>query len=145
MFERVYRRLPRGQQQFLKFSFVGGVGFLVDTGTLSILRRGFGIDPVVARLVSEFAVAMTVTWLLNRSLTFRDQRAGSIWTEYLRFAAANSIGNLLNFAVHSILVESVGLFVRIPELGIVVGSTVGLIFNFTGSKYFVFRRGDQRI
>lgn len=140
MLRRLYLSLPQGQRQFLKFSFVGVVGFLVDTGTLSILKRGFGFDPVIARVVSEFAIAMTVTWLLNRSLTFRDQRAGSVFREYLRFATANSIGNLLNFAVHSVLVENVGLFIRIPELGIVVGSAVGLIFNFTGSKYFVFRR-----
>jgi putative flippase GtrA len=31
------------------------------------------------------------------------------------------------------------LFHRLPILGIVAGTAVGLVFNFTGSKYFVFR------
>jgi putative flippase GtrA len=140
MLERIYRGLSLGQRQFIKFCFVGGIGFVVDTGSLAILNRGFGLDRVTARILSEFAFGMTTTWLLNRSLTFRDQRGGSIWAEYLRFAAANGIGNLLNFGTYTVLVENVALFHRAPELGIVAGTAVGLIFNFTGSKYFVFRR-----
>ena len=30
--KRIYDRLPEGQQQFLKFGMVGGVGFVVDAG-----------------------------------------------------------------------------------------------------------------
>jgi putative flippase GtrA len=133
-------RLSEGQMQFVKFCFVGGIGFIVDFGSLSILTRIFGVDPITARLLSEFVFGMTTTWLLNRSLTFRNHRSGPIWAEYLRFAAANGIGNFLNFGVHTVLVENVALFMRYPELGIVAGTAVGLIFNFTGSKYFVFKR-----
>ena len=140
LLKRALARLPAAHRQFLTFCAVGAVGFVVDTGTLSVLKRLIGMDPVAARLISAFVFAMTVTWYLNRSLTFRGPRTQSLLQEYARFAMVNSVGNLSNVGVYSLLVESVPLFARIPELAVVVGTVVGLGFNFTGSKYLVFRR-----
>jgi putative flippase GtrA len=137
--KRLYSDLSKGKQQFLKFSFVGGMGFLVDAGTFLVLTKYIGLDLVTGRVISSLVFGMTTTWLLNRYLTFRDQRGGSILGQYLRFAAANIVGNLLNIGTHALLVESIPLFHSYPILGIVAGTFVGLIFNFTGSKYFVFR------
>lgn len=142
-FDSLYRRLPESQKQFLKFSFVGGVGFVVDAGTFTVLTKLAGLDLVTARVLSSLVFGMTATYLLNRYLTFRNQRSGSILREYLRFAAANIIGNLLNIGTHALLVENVALFHRLPILGIVAGTAVGLVFNFTGSKYFVFRAANE--
>jgi len=140
MFRRLYRSLTEGQRQFVKFSFVGGIGFIVDAGSLTLMTRYGGLDPVTARAISMFVFGMTTTWLLNRSLTFRGYARGSLLAEYLRFAAANAIGNSLNFGIHAVLVETLPLFHQYPVLGAVVGTAVGLVFNFTSSKYFVFRR-----
>jgi len=162
-FSRLYDGLSEGQQQFLKFSFVGGVGFVTDAGTYTVMTKLLGLDLVIAQLISSHVLSMTsvssliglfvtrgisslifgmsATYLLNRYLTFRNQRSGSILSEYLRFAMANIIGNLLNIGTHALLVENLALFHRWPILGIVVGTAVGLVFNFTGSKYFVFRAG----
>jgi dolichol-phosphate mannosyltransferase len=142
LLKRLYDSLPLGQRQFLKFGFVGGIGFIVDAGTFSLLTHYAGLDLVTARVMSSLVFGMTATWLLNRYLTFRNQRAGSMLAQYLRFATANIIGNLLNIGTHALLVENLVFFHRLPILGIVAGTFVGLIFNFTGSKYFVFR-SDQ--
>jgi putative flippase GtrA len=140
LLRRLYDRRPEGQRQFLKFCLVGGIGFVVDAGTLTLMTRYGGIGPIVARLISMFVFGMTTTWLLNRSLTFRAQSGGSVLAEYLRFAAANAIGNSINFAIHAGLVETSPLVHDYPALGAVAGTAVGLAFNFTSSKYFVFRR-----
>lgn len=140
MLQKAFRRLPIAHRQFVAFCSVGLVGLAVDTGSLSVLNRGLGLDRITARVISEFAIAMTVTWLLNRSVTFRDRRDQPLWQEYLRFAAVNGIGNLANLGVYTALVESVAIFGRVPELATLVGTAVGVIFNFTGSKYLVFRR-----
>ena len=55
--------------QFITFCIVGGIGFLVDAGILGLLVHGFGADPLLSRLLS-FPCAMTVTWYLNRRVTF---------------------------------------------------------------------------
>ncbi len=75
---RLYHARPEGQRQFLKFAFVGGVGFVVDAGTFFLMTHYLGLGLVIARVISSLVFGMTSTWLLNRYLTFRNQRAGSI-------------------------------------------------------------------
>jgi putative flippase GtrA len=142
--KRIYDGLSEGQRQFLKFSMVGGVGFTVDAGTYFVMTHylGGGLDS--SRFVSSLIFGMTTTFFLNRYLTFRGQGSGSLFNQYLRFAAANIVGNLLNIGTHVALVENLALFHRIPLLGVVAGTFVGLIFNFTGSKYFVFRQATPQ-
>ena len=123
---------------------VGGVGFTVDAGTYFVMTHylGGGLDS--SRFVSSLIFGMTTTFFLNRYLTFRGQGSGSLFNQYLRFAAANIVGNLLNIGTHVALVENLALFHSIPLLGVVAGTFVGLIFNFTGSKYFVFRQATPQ-
>jgi len=142
--KRLYDRLTLGQQQFLKFSMVGGVGFVVDAGTFFVLTYYLGGGLVSSRFVSSLVFGMTTTFLLNNFLTFRGQGSGSLFSRYLRFATANIIGNLLNIGTHAVLVENLALFHRIPLLGVIAGTFVGLIFNFVGSKYFVFRSASPQ-
>ncbi|HTJ63763.1 MAG TPA: GtrA family protein [Alphaproteobacteria bacterium] len=139
MFKRLYSGLTEGQRQFIKFSFVGGIGFLVDAGTFYLLIRFTPLGLVSGRVVSSLVFGMSATYTLNRYLTFRDRRSSAVLSEYLRFASANIVGNLLNIGTHSLLVETLPLFHAHPILGIVAGTAVGLVFNFTLSKYFVFR------
>lgn len=141
--DRLYGRLTPGQQQFLKFSIVGGVGFTVDAGTFFIITHYLGGGPISSRFVSSFVFGMTATFLLNNFFTFRGHGSGSIFSRYIKFATANVIGNLLNVGTHAVLVENVELFHRTPLLGVVAGTFVGLVFNFTGSKYFVFRSASS--
>jgi putative flippase GtrA len=140
MLRRLYLRLPEAHRQFISFCIVGGVGFIVDNGSLSVMVRIFGVDPIVGRVFSIAVFGMTATWYLNRTFTFRNRRDQPIWQEYLRFVAANGVGNLMNFIIYTVLVKNVALFGHIPELATVVGTAVGIAFNFTGAKYFVFRR-----
>jgi len=141
---RLYDRLTLGQRQFLKFSMVGGVGFVVDAGTYYMLTHYLGGGLVSSRFVSSLVFGMTTTFVLNNFLTFRGQGSGSIFSRYVKFATANIIGNLLNIGTHAVLVENLALFHRIPLLGVVAGTFVGLIFNFVGSKYFVFRQATPQ-
>jgi putative flippase GtrA len=139
MLNRLFLRVPEAYRQFATFSFAGGVAFFVDTGILAFLTRLFGVDPILARTVS-FMAGMTTTWLINRTLTFRDRPEQALWLEYLRYCAVNGFGGLVNFTVYALLVERVALIERFPEIGVAVGVAAGLIFNFTGSKYLVYRR-----
>jgi putative flippase GtrA len=143
LLKRLYHRLSEGQRQFLTFGLAGGIAFLVDTGILALLTRVFGFDPIGSRLIS-FTCGLTTTWLINRNLTFRDRRKQPLWLEYLRYFAVNGFGGLLNFGVYAVLVKNSLFIARFPELGVAVGVLVGLGFNFTGSKYLVYRRNASR-
>ena len=89
-------------RQLLWFSAVGAVGLVVDVAVLLLAREWLGV--YAARLLS-FLAAATVTWLLNRRLTFGGQRAtGSLWHEYLGYLGLMVAGGLVNYAVYSLLV-----------------------------------------
>jgi putative flippase GtrA len=141
--KQIYDRLTLGQQQFVKFSMVGGVGFVVDAGTYYVMTHYLGGGLVSSRFISSLVFGMTTTFALNSLLTFRGHGSGSIVSRYIKFATANIIGNLLNVGTHAVLVENLALFHLIPLLGVVAGTFVGLIFNFTGSKYFVFKSANS--
>jgi len=56
--------------RFLRFALVGTIGFVVDASVLRLVVAIFAINLYAGRLVS-FLAAATVTWLLNRTFTFR--------------------------------------------------------------------------
>lgn len=126
--------LPRG---FPAFFVVGGVGFVVDASILALLVHGYGWGDYTARIVS-FAVAVTVTWLLNRSFAFADQRTGNRRSEYTRYLFVQGTGMAINFLIYALCIASSALMDRWPVLALAVGSAVALIFNYLGARIFVF-------
>jgi len=133
------------RSRFLRFGIVGAGGFLVDETVLTLLHYGLGVGPYGARVVSILC-AMTFTWWGNRNLTFAEHAvrggATALLREWFAFCLANAVGAVVNYATYSVLV---GLFA--PPLGqplvaTAAGVAVGLVFNFTLSKRFVFRAPD---
>ncbi len=90
--------------------------------------------------ISFFLCAATVTWWLNRTITFRRRAAlGGLPAEWLKFLAANSLGGLMNFSVYSALLLRFAVFTGAPVAAVAVGSLSGLLVNFGLSRAFVFR------
>lgn len=130
--------------RFLRFSVVGGCGFVVDVSVFFLLHDLAGLSAYAARPFSILA-AMVCTWLGNRMLTFRDHAAQgpvAIFAEWLKFAATNTIGALLNYGTFASLVGLAPPPFDNRYLALVAGTAVGLVFNFTLSKRLVFRAGS---
>ena len=121
---------------FLKFSFVGVIGFIVDAGVL-LAALGVGAGLYSGRLIS-FLCAVTTTWFLNRIFTFgsRDRELLKEWT---RFASANSVGGAINYATYALLVWQIPFIAEYPVNGVAAGSLAGLIWNFAVSRKFVYK------
>ena len=96
------------------------------------------LDPYTGRIFS-FLFAATGTWILNRNYTFRSSVPAPRTRQWARFVTANTVGGALNYGVYSALILSGGWFIEAPVLAVAVGSIVGLAFNFTASRKFVFR------
>ena len=132
------RLIPEGG---LSFGVIGGVGFLVDGGILTVLTSWFLVNVYVARGVS-FPIATVVTWYLNRSFTFRAHKAGNVSKEeYLRYLIVQIGGALLNLAVFIVLVYLFSWMSKFPILPLALGAVFGMIFNYTFSRIWVFRAG----
>jgi putative flippase GtrA len=128
------------RSRFLRFAIVGAGGFIVDECALAAMHYGVGLDRYSARAISILC-AMTFTWWGNRNLTFREHAAiGSARLhEWFRFVLANALGAVINYGVYSALVSFAPAPANNPLLAAAAGGGVGLIFNFTLSKRFVFK------
>ena len=118
---------------FLKFVLVGGFGFGIDYGVLRVLVTEWGWHWALARIPS-FGLAVCVTWILNRTLTFGSSNRWAV--ESFRYLLTQSIGSAINLAVFSGIVMVFGVGTLLVPLA--VGAAAGLVFNFLMSKYVVF-------
>ena len=129
---------PSLKTRLSRFTFVGFVGFLVDGGILVLMHDVFGVNPYASRCVS-FPVAMTVTWLMNRLLTFSDRKDARAGSELGRYATVAIAGALLNMLIFFALVRYFTFMSEIVLLPLAIAAGIALVFNFIGSRFFVFR------
>lgn len=124
-------------KQLRSFAIIGATGFAVDGGILTLLNSVFGLELLQSRITS-FAVAVTVTWFLNRHRTFADRKDENAAREWGRYAVVNSIGALLNMAVFFWLVYRYSELAEYPLLPLAIASIIALSFNFLASKHIAF-------
>ena len=128
--------------EFLRFGAVGVAGFVVDTATLTLALNIPFLNLYSGRAIS-YLVAATTTWTLNRRFTFtgisRDGRKRPVAAQWLRFLGANAVGGVVNYAVYAAIVTYTAIGAVWPVLGVAAGSVAGLGFNFTASKFWVFK------
>jgi putative flippase GtrA len=127
-----------GASRFLRFSVVGGVGFVVDAGVLQALISLAGWGPVEARAVA-IPVAVFATWLLNRTVTFPESSGGPALRSLLRYAAVSAAGAGVNFLVFTLLVLASREMAAMPMVPLAIASIAALVVNYLGSKHFAFR------
>ncbi len=123
-------------KKFIRFVIVGATGFLVDAGTLWLLLTFSPLGPLSARVIA-IALAMTATWLLNRSFTFGASKR-SVVVEGFRYGVIAVITSLVNYGIYA------GLLIMAPLLSpyaaLVFASIAAMLFSFFGYSRFVFRR-----
>ena len=124
--------------QAQSFAIIGGIGFVVDGGILTLLNSFYGLDLLQSRLAS-FSAAVTVTWFLNRHLTFADRKARRATREWGRYVVINSVGALLNMAIFFWLVHRYSSLAGMPLVPLAFASSIALVFNFFASKHIAFR------
>jgi putative flippase GtrA len=130
------RPLNSVQQEFLRFSAVGVLGFVVNVAATFFFSRFANLYLAGA---CAFLVAATFTWYLNRHWTFLD-RAHAPWRrQFLRFLGANFVGFLVYFSVYSAIITVSDYAAGRLYIAVACGSVAGLMVNFTLSRVLVFQ------
>ena len=83
----------------------GSVAFAVDAGVLTLLTQAVGMPVLAARLIA-ISLAMVVSWLINRSLTFQVRTPPAL-LEFVRFASVAWTAAALNYAVFAALILTI--------------------------------------
>lgn len=114
---------------------VGGIGFIVDIG-FTLMLIGFGVDPLIARIVA-IILALITTWRLNRALTFGASDTSQT-SEGLRYFFVAAIVACVNYGIYA------GLLLTIPGIppGLAVMIAVGLAtgLSYSGYRFFAFKK-----
>jgi len=128
--------------KFFKFGLVGGIVFLFDAACFWLALKVFS-NSVVARSISVL-LAITLSWLINRSFTFHADAKPASWKEWLRFALSQFPGACANALVSVIAFNYVPLAQNNPWLSVACGSAAGLTINFLMANFFVFQRTAKK-
>lgn len=131
------------RRQLLKFALIGGLGFVVDGGVLTLLSVVAGFNVYLARL-NSFGLATLATWWLNRQHTFATGAAdgvGAKASEYARYILVQVGGGLLNLSIFAWLIFIDPGLSLMPVVPLAIGALAGLIWNFLGARLWVYRAG----
>ena len=116
-----------------QFLMVGLSGLLVNLAVLTCaLRLNFSQNAAVA-----LAIVVSLVWnfVLNRRFSFSYARDRSMARQFLGFLAACSVGALVNYFTTLALWETL----RYKQIAAVIGVAAGTSFNFTASRFIIFR------
>lgn len=140
--------------QFGKFAAVGFLNFSIDFGVLNLLIFVSGFNAGLAFSAFKalsFLAANVNSYLWNKFWTFRAGGEGNYAGEYSRFLTVSLVGLGINVGIASLVVNLIGPQFGIgptlwANLGAVAGAALGLVWNFVGYKFIVFRKveADQR-
>jgi putative flippase GtrA len=123
--------------QVTRFGVIGGVGFIVDAGIMTILNSVFSVELFHSRIIS-FCIAVSVTWYLNRTHTFSNRKSQCAAREWMRYVIVNGVGAALNLAIFFYLIHHVNTMSTIPVIPLAIASLLAMTFNFLMSKYLAF-------
>lgn len=121
------------------FVLAGFTGFAVDAGLTEALAA-FGVSPYLGRIFAV-AIAIAVTYTINRNLTWRERRAPvpGRRTRYVAVSLVSIVANYLTFA--ATLTVMPGLR---PVIAVAAGTGVGMVMNYVGYSRLVFRRSEDQ-
>lgn len=128
------------ERQFARFAGIGGLGFLIDAGVLTLLVATTSMGPYWARLLS-FATAVSVTWYANRRWVFEPETDAS--AEYVRYVLVQVAGAGINVAIYVLLIMALPELAHWPVVPLAGGAAVALLFNFFSARRLVFRRSGE--
>ncbi|MEM7496649.1 MAG: glycosyltransferase family 2 protein [Pseudomonadota bacterium] len=124
---------------FLQFLVVGASGTVVNLVVLTLLQL-MGAAEMLA-LAGGIVVSLVTNFLLNRRFTFSYARDRNPWKQFTGFITASAVGMVVNFTVAAWLNatlladQTFGL-----QISAVIGIGAGMLFNFVGNRYIVFRK-----
>lgn len=141
---------PKERTRFLRFLAVGGIGFVVDFGVFNLMISMFGVEPVIANIISfSAAVVSNFTW--NRLWTYPDSRTKTMQRQLAEFTLISVIGIVIRTPIFAILETPLeGVFSHFPIAlpfdpvflahngALAVAVLVVLFWNFFANRYWTY-------
>jgi dolichol-phosphate mannosyltransferase len=117
----------------IQFLIVGFSGLIVNLAALTLLLQ-FGF---IERAAVALAIVISMLWnfALNRRFSFSYARNQSMVRQFFGFVAACSVGAVVNYVATTALWPAF----QYKQIAAAIGVLIGTAFNFTASRFIVFR------
>jgi putative flippase GtrA len=161
---------PKEAERFIKFLFVGTIGFVIDFGTLTLLVEVVKVPDIVAELTPfsstvglifsntiSFTLAVISNFTLNRYWTYPESRGKRKRVQLPQFTLVSVIGLVLNnfilAVLHTPFDKVLVQFPSIPESvdgyipAKIVATVVVLFWNFFVNRFWTYSNvavGDEQ-
>lgn len=144
--ELKYLFMSSSVAQFGRYLVVGVLNATIDFAILNFLSISFGVysgPGIIPMKTVAFSIVVVHSYFWNKYWTF-GTRDGSLHFEFLKFLIACLFGLFINvsivFAITTYLIRPVEFSPLVWEnLANTLAIGVGIIWNFTAFKFFVFR------
>jgi len=137
--------------QFIRFAMIGFMNFFIDLAILNALMiasgRSAGIYYTFFKSIS-FLCAVIFSYFFNKYWAFKDKKTTEKGKQFSQFLFVSVIGMIINVSTASIVVNYIAPQIKFitlsgklwGNLGAVGGAATGLIWNFLGYKFWVFKK-----
>ena len=133
-------------RQLTKFALVGGVGFVVDVTTFTLLRLtpAFEGSPLKAKILST-VLAIVANWIGNRYWTFGPHRSSHSVMEAVEFGVVSLLGMLVALGCLAVSHYVLDLRTLLADnlSGNVVGLVLGSALRFVLYRHWVYHPGRR--
>jgi putative flippase GtrA len=148
------RALPPEPKRFVKFLFVGGLGFIIDFGTFNLVHYLYNVpdthtDEVIAQALS-FSVAVFCNFLWNIFWIYPGARTKSVPQKIVMFIIVSVLSLVIRTPIFTLtlplttrLVAAAGLD-QLPinlgnNLALATAVIVVMLWNFFVNRYWTYR------
>ena len=153
MYKKILAKYPT-IGQFFRFGLIGGLNTGVDlvilTTLMFIFDKSDGTPYTIFKAIS-FTFAASFSYFMNKRWAFRDKSKDKEVQKFSQFFAISIIGAIINVTTATLVVNLVKptLAPNLPFtlsgeiwgiIGALCGTAVGLIWNFLGYKFIVFKK-----
>jgi putative flippase GtrA len=147
LFKRVYCRLPKNLQDFIKFLIVGGLATAVDYATFNFCAL-YAFSGIIqnddARLVVSnilaFTLGLSVNFALSRSIFFKGYSNKSKNVEFIMFTIIGVIGLFINTAFVWLLYNRFNIFEPVAKF---FATVISFVWNFLARKIFIYNNTEE--
>jgi putative flippase GtrA len=121
--------------QLIRYTFVGGLAFIVDFGTLYLLTNYLQIYYLISALIA-FLLGLAINYLLSIKWVFDKRNVQNRKLEFILFMIIGVVGLGLNELFLWFLTDILLLYYLISKI---VTSIIVYLWNFFARKFILFK------
>lgn len=121
--------------QLFRYTFVGGIAFVVDFGSLFALTEFFNVYYLTSAALA-FILGLTTNYILSVLWVFNTRTVNKKWLEFVIFAVIGVVGLGLNELIIWFFTEKVLLHYLVSKI---ISTILIYLWNFFARKFILFK------